>query len=68
MNLVMAEMVNITAKEKVLLGQCQGLLSRVASMQVKECSLSLSSLLRYLPAQLFINKSKPPLIRLRTVA
>ncbi|KFK39286.1 hypothetical protein AALP_AA3G225000 [Arabis alpina] len=38
MNSVMAEMVNITAKEKVLLGQCQGLLSSVASMQVTDCS------------------------------
>lgn len=34
MNSVMAEMVNITAKEKVLLEQCQGFLSGVAAMQV----------------------------------
>ncbi|KAJ4886938.1 Protein SNOWY COTYLEDON 3 [Raphanus sativus] len=39
MNSVMAEMVNITAQEKVLLEQCQGFLSIVAAMQVKDCSM-----------------------------
>ncbi|CAN6919449.1 unnamed protein product [Brassica oleracea] len=39
MNSVMAEMVNITAQETVLLEQCQGFLSIVAAMQVKDCSL-----------------------------
>ncbi|KAL1197657.1 Protein SNOWY COTYLEDON 3 [Cardamine amara subsp. amara] len=39
MNSVMAEMVNITSKEKVLLEQCQGFLSRVAAMQVTDCSM-----------------------------
>ncbi|CAA7036604.1 unnamed protein product [Microthlaspi erraticum] len=39
MNSVMAEMVNITAKEKDLLEQCQGFLSRVAALQVTECSM-----------------------------
>ncbi|CAE5967860.1 unnamed protein product [Arabidopsis arenosa] len=39
MNSVMAEMVNITAKENVLLEQCQGFLSRVAAMQVTDCSM-----------------------------
>jgi hypothetical protein len=34
MNSVMAEMVNITGKEEVLLEQCQGFLTRVAAMQV----------------------------------
>ncbi|XP_023642666.1 protein SNOWY COTYLEDON 3 isoform X2 [Capsella rubella] len=39
MNSVMAEMVNVTAKEKVLVEQCQGLLSKVAAMQVTDCSM-----------------------------
>ncbi|KAJ0232154.1 Protein SNOWY COTYLEDON 3 [Hirschfeldia incana] len=39
MNSVMAEMVNITAQEKLLLEQCQGFLSIVAAMQVKDCSM-----------------------------
>lgn len=39
MNSVMVETVNITAKEKVLLERCQGFLSRVAAMQVKNLSL-----------------------------
>ncbi|WZZ28691.1 hypothetical protein YC2023_012092 [Brassica napus] len=39
MNSVMAEMVNITAQETVLLEQCQGFLSIVAAMQVKDCSV-----------------------------
>ncbi|CAH2053294.1 unnamed protein product [Thlaspi arvense] len=39
MNSVMAEMVNITAKEKVLLEQCQGFLSTVAALQVTDCSM-----------------------------
>lgn len=43
MNSVMAEMVNIISKEKVLLEQCQGLLSRVAAMQVKQMLSPLSA-------------------------
>ncbi|KAJ4881924.1 QWRF motif-containing protein 2 [Raphanus sativus] len=39
MNTVMVETVNVTAKEKVLLERCQGLLSRVAAMQVTDCSM-----------------------------
>uniref|UniRef100_A0A1J3FPX7 Protein SNOWY COTYLEDON 3 n=1 Tax=Noccaea caerulescens TaxID=107243 RepID=A0A1J3FPX7_NOCCA len=39
MNSVMAEMVNITAKEKDLLEQCQGFLSTVAALEVTECSM-----------------------------
>ncbi|KAG2317571.1 hypothetical protein Bca52824_020693 [Brassica carinata] len=39
MNSVMAEMVNITAQETVLLEQCQGFLSIVAAMQAKDCSM-----------------------------
>ncbi|CAD5323551.1 Protein SNOWY COTYLEDON 3 [Arabidopsis thaliana] len=39
MNSVMAEMVNITGKEEVLLEQCQGFLTRVAAMQVTDCSM-----------------------------
>ncbi|KFK35970.1 hypothetical protein AALP_AA4G061500 [Arabis alpina] len=39
MNSVMVETVNITAKEKVFLERCQGFLSRVAAMQVTECSM-----------------------------
>ncbi|CAN8288416.1 unnamed protein product [Cochlearia groenlandica] len=39
MNNVMVETVNITAKEKVLLERCQGFLSRVAAMQVTDCSM-----------------------------
>ncbi|KAF8093655.1 hypothetical protein N665_0381s0015 [Sinapis alba] len=39
MNSVMVETVNVTAKEKVLLERCQGLLSRVAAMQVTDCSM-----------------------------
>ncbi|WZZ47403.1 hypothetical protein YC2023_043662 [Brassica napus] len=39
MNSVMVETVNVTAKEKVLLERCQGFLSRVAAMQVTDCSV-----------------------------
>ncbi|CAH8255118.1 unnamed protein product [Arabidopsis lyrata] len=39
MNSVMVETVNVTAKEKVLLERCQGCLSRVAAMQVTDCSM-----------------------------
>ncbi|KAL0853616.1 hypothetical protein Bca101_058768 [Brassica carinata] len=39
MNSVMVETVNVTAKEKVSLERCQGLLSRVAAMQVTDCSM-----------------------------
>ncbi|CDY28107.1 BnaC06g02880D [Brassica napus] len=39
MNSVMVEAVNVTAKEKVLLERCQGFLSRVAAMQVTDCSM-----------------------------
>uniref|UniRef100_A0A1J3EAK5 QWRF motif-containing protein 2 n=1 Tax=Noccaea caerulescens TaxID=107243 RepID=A0A1J3EAK5_NOCCA len=39
MNSVMVETVNTTAKEKVLLERCQGFLSRVAAMQVTDCSM-----------------------------
>ncbi|KAL1219056.1 QWRF motif-containing protein 2 [Cardamine amara subsp. amara] len=39
MNSVMVETVNITAKEKVLLERCQGFLSKVAAMQVTDCSM-----------------------------
>ncbi|KAG2314164.1 hypothetical protein Bca52824_017286 [Brassica carinata] len=39
MNSVMVETVNVTAKEKVLLERCQGFLSRVAAMQVTDCSM-----------------------------
>jgi len=35
----MAEMMNITAQEAVLRKQCQGFLSIVTAMQVKESSL-----------------------------
>ncbi|KAF3540369.1 hypothetical protein F2Q69_00021272 [Brassica cretica] len=40
MNSVMAEMMNITAQEAVLRKQCQGFLSIVTAMQVKDCSMN----------------------------
>ncbi|GAV73741.1 DUF566 domain-containing protein [Cephalotus follicularis] len=39
MNTLVAEIVNVTANEKVLLEQCKDFLSMLAAMQVKDCSL-----------------------------
>ncbi|KAL5777615.1 hypothetical protein ACOSP7_010541 [Xanthoceras sorbifolium] len=38
-NSLVAELSKVSAKEQALLGQCKDLLSTVAAMQVKECSL-----------------------------
>ncbi|XP_010556524.1 PREDICTED: QWRF motif-containing protein 2 [Tarenaya hassleriana] len=38
-NSIMAELVNIAAKEKFLLQKCQGFLARVAALQVTDCSM-----------------------------
>lgn len=38
-NSLVGELSNVTAKERALLGQCKNLLSTVAALQVKECSL-----------------------------
>ncbi|KDP44478.1 hypothetical protein JCGZ_16311 [Jatropha curcas] len=38
-NSLMAELVNVTAKEKFLLEQCKDFLSALAGMQVKDCSM-----------------------------
>ncbi|PON54275.1 QWRF family [Parasponia andersonii] len=38
-NSLVGEISNLTAKERALLGQCKSLLSTVAALQVKECSL-----------------------------
>ncbi|XP_021892352.1 QWRF motif-containing protein 2 [Carica papaya] len=38
-NSVMAELVNVTAKEKIMLEQCKDFLSTLAAIQVKDCSL-----------------------------
>ncbi|KAJ4824535.1 hypothetical protein Tsubulata_037414 [Turnera subulata] len=39
MNSLVAEIVNVTTKERVMLEQCKDLLSTLAAMQVKDCSL-----------------------------
>ncbi|XP_065871611.1 QWRF motif-containing protein 2 [Euphorbia lathyris] len=38
-NSLVAELLNVTAKEKFLLQQCKDFLSKLAAMQVKDCSL-----------------------------
>ncbi|KAK9219348.1 hypothetical protein WN943_007992 [Citrus x changshan-huyou] len=38
-NSLVSELSNVSAKEHALLGQCKDLLSTIAAMQVKECSL-----------------------------
>ncbi|CAK9315727.1 unnamed protein product [Citrullus colocynthis] len=38
-NSVVAELVKVTAKERILLQQCEDFLSTLAAMQVKDCSL-----------------------------
>ncbi|GLU09061.1 hypothetical protein SLE2022_259390 [Rubroshorea leprosula] len=39
MNSLVAELVNVTAKEKIMLERCRDFLSTIAAMQVKDCSL-----------------------------
>uniref|UniRef100_A0A7N0ZXS2 QWRF motif-containing protein 2 n=1 Tax=Kalanchoe fedtschenkoi TaxID=63787 RepID=A0A7N0ZXS2_KALFE len=39
MNLLVAELKNTTAKEEALLAQCKGLVSVVAALQVRDCSM-----------------------------
>lgn len=53
MNSVMVETVNTTTKEKVLLERCQGFLSRVAAMQVKNLYLLVFSGLE-LPCDVYL--------------
>ncbi|XP_048337455.2 QWRF motif-containing protein 2 [Ziziphus jujuba] len=38
-NTLVAELVKVTAKERIMLEQCQEFLSTIAAMQVKDCSL-----------------------------